>query len=309
MRRRLPPLNALKAFEATARLGSVGMAARELGVTRGAVSQQVAKLEEYLSKALFKRHNNQLTLTDAGLAVKSATTDMLDDLAGMTERLLGGRLRSGLVVSIIPSIGVRWFNRHMADFLAIHPQVRFDLRIEDDPIDFLRNPVDVRICYGEYLYPEFITVPFRRDEAMPLCTPKFLADRHLGPPDAARLRDEDLIHTAWRSGFSTHPTWAAWFAQRGLERDPHVEAGHKVDMSSLAIDLARSGDGIALGQAMLAERELQSGELVAPFDGSIPLQHRYCAVHVRSRTRNALLEAFVAWLAQMQAPGAAPVSG
>jgi LysR family glycine cleavage system transcriptional activator len=304
MHRRLPPLNAIKAFEATARTGSVAMAARELSVTRGAVSQQIAKLEDFLGKALFTRHHNQMFLTDVGLAVKSASTEMMDELAAMTERLLGGGLRSGLAISMIPSIGVRWFNRHMAQFLQLHPGVRLDLRIEDDPIDFFRNPVDVRISYGEHLYPEFVTLPLLRDHATPLCTPTFLRSRRLAQGSPAALRDEDLIHVAWRAGFSVHPTWSAWFAGAGVRREPRAELGHKVDMSGLAIDLARSGEGIALGQGLFAESELASGELVAPFGFRLPLQYQYCAVHPRSRTRNSLVQAFVTWLASimMQPP-------
>ncbi|MFI4889316.1 MAG: LysR substrate-binding domain-containing protein [Steroidobacterales bacterium] len=305
MNRRLPPLNAVKAFEATARLGTAAMAARELHVTRGAVSQQIAKLEDFLGKALFTRRNNQLFLTDVGLAVKSASTEMMDELAAMTERLLGGGARSGLAISVIPSVGVRWFNRHIADFLQLYPDVRLDLRIEDDPIDFFRNPVDVRICYGEHLYPEFVTVPFLHDHATPMCTPKFLKSRRLRSAVPAALRDEDLIHVSWRAGFSTYPTWSAWFAKAGVRREPRAELGHKVDMSSIAIDLARSGEGIALGQAMYAEDELRRGELVAPFDCALPLQYAFCAVHPRSRMRHAIVQNFVKWLAGLAGPQAA----
>jgi LysR family transcriptional regulator, glycine cleavage system transcriptional activator len=301
MHRRLPPLNAVKAFEATARLGTVAMAARELNVTRGAVSQQIAKLEDFLGKALFARHNNQLFLTDVGLAVKSASTEMMDELAAMTERLLGGGTRSALSVSVIPSIGVRWFNRHMSGFLQAYPEVRLDLRIEDDPIDFYRNPVDVRIAYGEHLYPQFVTVPFLRDHAMPMCTPKFLKGRRLGSGAPAALRDEDLIHISWRAGFSSYPTWSAWFALAGVRREPRAELGHKVDMSSLAIDLALSGEGIALGQAMFAQEELRTGALVTPFECLLPLQYEYCAVHPRSRTRNTLVQNFIQWLVKLPA--------
>ncbi len=302
MNRRLPPLNAVKAFEATARLGSVAMAARELHVTRGAVSQQIAKLEDFLGKALFTRRNNQLFLTDVGLAVKSASTEMMDELAAMTERLLGGGARSGLALSVIPSIGVRWFNRHMAGFLRLYPDVRLDLRIEDDPIDFFRNPVDVRICYGEHLYPEFVTVPFLHDHATPMCTPKFLKTRRLRSDLPGTLRDEDLIHVSWRAGFSTYPAWTAWFAKAGIRREPRAELGHKVDMSSIAIDLALAGEGIALGQAMYAEDELHAGALVTPFDCVMPLQYSFCAVHPRSRMRHAIVQNFVAWLSGIPAP-------
>jgi len=297
MPRRLPPLNALKAFEATARLGNEMLAAAELHVTRSAISQQIRKLEDFLGKQLFVRHNNQLVMTDVGLSVYSESTELINGLAAMTDRLLGGELRAGLTVSVLPSLAVRWLNQRLSAFLRLHPDLRIVLHVEDDPVDFVRSRVDVRISFGEHLYPELVTVPFLRDHATVMCTPKFARSRRLASRGPEGLRDEDLIHVAWRSGFSAYPSWSAWFGIAGHAREPRRELGHTVDMSSLALDLAASGAGIALGQQMFAAQELRLGTLVMPFPQVLPLQHQYCAVYSRIGAGNPMVQAFVRWLA------------
>jgi LysR family glycine cleavage system transcriptional activator len=136
MVRKVPPLNALKAFEASARLGSYVLAAAELHVTPGAVSQQIQKLEDFLGRQLFLRRNKQLILTDVGLSVQAASTEMMDGLEAMTRRLMDGSLRSNLIISVLPSLLVHWLNRRLPEFLRANPDVRVDLRLEDDPVDF-----------------------------------------------------------------------------------------------------------------------------------------------------------------------------
>jgi LysR family glycine cleavage system transcriptional activator len=294
--RKLPPLNALKAFEASARLGSFVLAAAELNVTPSAVSQHIRKLEDFYGRQLFIRHNNQLLLTDIARTVHAASSQMMDGLAQLTEQLLGGPVRSNLIVSVLPSIGVRWLNRHLSGFLDAHPEVRLDLRLEEDPVDFFRNRIDVRICYGEHLYPEFVTVPFKRDRVTAMCQPDLLAQGRVHPATPDALHDDDLIHVAWRAGFSSYPAWSAWFASQGLTRHPRLELGHTTDTSSVAIDLACSGRGVVLGQEMLAETELAGGDLVVPIPHWMPLQYDYCVVHAESNKRNKIVGAFVEWL-------------
>jgi LysR family glycine cleavage system transcriptional activator len=294
--RKLPPLNALKAFEASARLGSFVLAAAELNVTPSAVSQHIKKLEDFYGRQLFIRRNNQLLLTDIARTVQAASTQMMDGLGELTDRLLGGPVRSNLIVSVLPSVGVRWLNRRLPEFLNAHPEVRLDLRLEEDPVDFFRSRIDVRLCYGEHLYPEFVTVPFRRDRVTALCRPDFLASQRVDPTAPHTLGDDALIHVAWRAGFSSYPAWTAWFASQGIAWQPRRELGHTTDTSSVAIDLACSGHGVVLGQEMLAETELAAGDLVAPFPHWMPLQYDYCVVHTESNKRNRTIRAFVDWL-------------
>lgn len=297
MSRKLPPLNALKAFESSARLGSFVLAAAELNVTPGAVAQQVKKLEDFYGRQLFIRRNNQLLPTEVALAVQAVSAGMMDELAHLTQRLGEGAVRSKLILSVLPSVGVRWLNRHLPRFLAAHPDIRIDLRLEEDPIDFFRNRVDVRLSYGEHLYPELVSVPIGSDSVTPMCRPEFLAEGRVDPARPDALREEDLIHVTWRVGFSSYPDWSTWLAEQGVGWRPRHEHGHTTDTSSLGIDLARAGCGIVLGQSTLAEAEIEAGELVTPFAHRLPLQHSYYAVHTAANERNPPVRAFIDWLA------------
>ena len=283
MSRRLPPLNALRAFEVSARLGSFALAATELNVTPGAVSQQIKKLEDFYGRQLFVRRNNQLQLTDIGQAVYAVSAELLDELATMTQRIVGGSEQTSLIISVLPSVGVHWLSRRLPEFLRHYPELRVDLRLEEDPVDFFRTRIDVRISYGEHIYPEFVTVPFARDRVTVMCAPALLAD-------------DDLIHIAWRAGFSAYPTWEAWFQAAGHERQVRAERGHKTDTSSLAVDLAARGAGVALAQYLLAGEALAAGTLVAPFTSALDLPYQYCAVHPAAGARNPTVRAFVDWL-------------
>jgi LysR family glycine cleavage system transcriptional activator len=293
--RRLPPLNALKAFEASARLGSFVLAAAELNVTPGAVAQQIKKLEDFYGRQLFIRRNNRLLATDVARAVHAVSADMMDELAKLTQRLIDGAVRSSLILSVLPSVGVRWLNRRLPAFLAANPDVRIDLRLQEDPVDFSRDRIDVRLSYGEHLYPELVT-----DSVTPMCRPELLQSGRVDPTDPDSLRDEDLIHVVWRAGFSSYPDWDTWLAHenggRRNGRSTRRELGHTTDASSLAIDLARAGCGVVLGQSMFAESELAAGDLVAPFARRLPLPYAYCAVHPAAGERNLAVRAFVDWL-------------
>ncbi len=296
--RKLPPLNAIKAFEAVARLGSLSQAARELAVTPGAVSQQIRLLGEFFGKSLFVRKHNRLQLTDAGLSVFADTGEVFERLSTMTERLLQGEPRLHFVVSALPSLAAGWLSHRLGAFLATVPEVRCELRVEDDPVDFTRDHIDVRLCYGEHLYPELVTLPLLRDEVAPLCTPEFRARSALSPDDPATLQDGDLIHTDWGHSFASYPTWGEWFRAAGAERRLNLARGHKASMSSFAVDLAASGAGIALGQRLLSRRQRAEGLLVAPFSLALPLAHDYCLVHPHAKTEKTVVQQFIAWLRQ-----------
>ena len=296
MSRRLPPLNAVRAFEACARLGSLALAAAELCVTPGAVSQQIRKLEDFYGRQLLVRKGNPLIPTEVGQSVYETCAELMGELAAMTQRIVGGPARTRLTLSVLPSVGVRWLNRRLPVFLSVHPQLRVDLRIEDDPVDFFRSRIDVRISYGAHFYPEFVGVPFARDRVTPLCAPALIESGRVRPDDPASLADEDLVHVLWHTGFSAYPTWDAWFAATGLTRHVHSEVGHKTDMSSVAIDLAESGVGVTLGQRLLARDALAAGTLIAPFEASLALPYQYYAVHTPGAAQNATIRAFVEWL-------------
>ena len=273
----LPPLNALRAFEVAARCGGFVDAGQELGVSPSAVSQQVSNLERYFGRELFRRSNNRVALTDAGRAIYAQVAGALHGLSDMTRGLLEGEARPQLVVSLPASLAGRWFLPRFAAFLARTPGVSVDLRIEDDPVDFARHNLDLRVAYGAGSYGDLVVLPLAQDAVLPLCTPETWA--RLGGAGLAGLPDAALIHTHWGPSYASHPTWGEWFAAAGLARQPKVAAGHRASHSSLALDLALAGAGVALGQRLLAAGELAAGRLLAPDPRPLPLGQPYCLVH------------------------------
>ena len=276
---KLPPLNALKYFECAARTGSYVTAAAELNVSPAAISQQVRNLERFLKRKLFTRLNNRIVLTDAGLAIQAGITPALEDIAALTHRVLAGSSRSKLVVSVIPSLAECWFMPAFAAF-AEAAAFRIDLRIENDPVDFANGEIDLRIGYASAPYPGLQAVPLFRDAVLPLCHPS-LAERL-----SLRSADDSLfIHTNWGEDFASHPSWDEWFSAFLPARKVDTAKGHRVGSSQLAIDFARRGLGIALGQRALSQEALRAGELVALDENVLPLGHDYCAIYPRAKAR------------------------
>ncbi len=288
----LPPLNALRAFEAAARAGGYVGAARELGVTPAAISQQVRHLEAYLGKRLFTRLNNRVILTDAGQAIFADTSEAFQAIAAATDRTLRAPTRARLVVSVLPSVAQTWAAPRLAAMVRQEPQMRFALRVEDDPVDFEHGAIDLRICYGTALYPDLVTLPLGRDAVLPMCSPAY-RDRLGAPgPDLAGVPEDDLIHTDWGPAFGSLPGWETWFARAGLPGRGRAR-GFVVGMSGLALDFAREGLGVALGQRMMAEADLRAGRLVTLSPLALPLGHPYSLVHPPGRSRKAGLQRLI----------------
>ncbi len=287
----LPPLNALKSFESAARTGSYVAAAAELKVTPAAVSQQVRHLESFLRRKLFTRLNNRIVLTDAGQAVYAGITPALEEIAALTARVVSGTSRTTLVVSVLPSLAECWFVPAIAGFLKNETSIKIDLRVEEDPVDFAAREIDLRLCYGTNLYPDLSTVPLFRDHVVPMCAPELAAGA-----DLSRLDDGLLIHTNWGHAFASLPRWAEWFQRHMPGRAVDERKGHRAGSSSLALDFARRGLGVALGQRQLAEEDIAQGRLVILSPAALLLGHDYSAVYPQAKSRRPGLHQLMAYL-------------
>lgn len=296
MSRKLPPLNALRAFEAAARYGGYISAAQELGVTPAAISHQVKNLEQFFGKLLFSRYNNSLSLTDDGIKVFTDSTEALERLEKMTARMYESEVRTRLVISVIPSLANRWLKRVLHEYFALDPATYLDIRVENDPVDFARHNIDVRISYGSHLYPDFRTQAVYQDTVQPMCTPHFLKRIIIDVKNPATLSDEYLIHVNWPPSFASHPTWADWFASVGSDHIPIPGRSHRVDMSALAVDLALANAGFILGQKLLTVEEISMGQLIVPFQQSIPLGHSYCLVCAHTKYKKPIVKNFINWI-------------
>lgn len=290
----LPPLNAYRAFESAARTGGYVTAAKELGVSPAAVSGQVRNLEEFLGKKLFTRFNNRILLTDAGQAIFAGVSESLREISDLSEKIKSGSTRSRLIISVLPSLANRWLVPKLATLTAGEPTLRIDIRAEEEPIDFMRHNIDLRICYGTNLFPEMRTVHLTQDEVLPICSPTYLKRNPIcAKAGMEGVSDDDLIHTNWGPSFASHPNWQAWFAKVGSVRRPSEASGCLVNMSSLALDLARDGVGVALGQHMMASDDLAAGRLVPLSAIALPLGHSYNLVYPHNKASKVGMQALI----------------
>ena len=274
---RLPPLNAIRAFEVAARAGSFTLAASELGVSSAAVSQQIRNLEGWFGKQLFVRSGNRIALTDAGHAIYPQTARAPGDIAAIGRRMLEGGVRTRLVVSVPFSLAELWLAPRLALLLDAFPHMAIDVRAEDDPVDLARQNIDLRISYGDYHYPGLRMVRLVHDEVLPVCAPEFWRRHGDGAAGLGDLHESMFIHTNWGPNYASHPSWADWFEAAGTNRSPDPSHGRRVGLSSLAIASARLGLGIALGQRVMASDDIAAGRLIALSTTSVRLGHPYCA--------------------------------
>lgn len=292
----LPPLNALRAFEAAARHLSFAAAAEEIGVSAAAISQQIRKLEDYLGKQVFLRHNNRITLTDAGQEIFADFAAALQLISDATEEHVLKRSKSRLIISSIESVAQTWLIPRLAELTRAHPDFRFDLRVEPDPVDFARDAIDLRLGYDPAHYTDHIVIPLTHDNVLPICSPAYLQARpDVAGAGMAAVPDEDLIHTNWGRNFASLPTWQTWYLANGLP-PPIASKGLLADNSAVVLDLAREGFGVALGQRLLAQNDLAAGRLVTLTESSLDLGRNYCLAFPRHKQRKRALVLLADWL-------------
>ncbi|KUJ77280.1 LysR family transcriptional regulator [Ruegeria profundi] len=278
---RLPPLNSLKAFEATVRLGGFTSAADELGVSPAAVSMQVKKAEEFLGKTLFRRTHNSLLLTDAGRSYYPAIAEALMGISTVTDQLLETEARSRIVISTIQSLAEIWVVPAVSRFRKHYPGTGIELRIEPDPVDLLRTQADIRITYESHLYPQHSSVPMFRDTAYPYCTRDFY-NRYIAKGGIAAVPDNLLIHTDWGEQYASHPTWAGWFRAEGVAKTPDMRKGLRAGGAAVAFALAVQGAGIALVPKFLTDAKPDKDQFTFPARRGLPLPYDYFAITPRT---------------------------
>lgn len=256
-RPRLPPLNAIKAFEAAARLASFTRAAQELGVTHGAVSRQIRVLEEWLGVPLFRRTSRSAEPTQTGADLLAAVTPALDRLADAALRAGGGApLRGVIRVAALPTFAMRWLIPRLAEFQREYPGIELRIVTGSTPAEQFRMGVDAVIS-GPARQPGWAGRRFLGEARLPLLSGQLLEARPLRAP--ADLRRHTLLHSA-----SLPDSWPRWLAAADV---PDLKpAGEQVfEHFYFAIQAAVEGLGVVMGPVALVADELQDGRLVAPF--------------------------------------------
>lgn len=294
MARRLPPLNALRAFEAAARHLSFTKAAEELFVTQAAVSHQVKALEEHLGLQLFRRYNRRLMLTDAGQGYLPSLRDAFDSIALATEQLSRVGSSGSLTVSVLNSFAAKWLLPNLVAFREAHPEIDVLVSASDHIVDFTRDNVDMAIRYGAGNYPGLEVNFLMGDVVFPVCSPALL---ETGPPLRVPqdLQNHTLLHDTTSGSVDGTLSWAGWLKAAGVTGlDPRKGPGFT--HSNLVLQAAIDGQGVALGRSALAGSDLEAGRLVRPFGPDIPSQYNYYIVVPSGRGDHAKINTFRLWL-------------
>jgi LysR family transcriptional regulator, glycine cleavage system transcriptional activator len=285
--RRLPPLNALKAFEAAARNESFTRAADELCVTQGAVSQQVKALEVSLGITLFSRERQRLVITPAGREYLTVIRDALDRIAIGTERLVQGRGSGVLTVSTSPDFAAKWLVNRLGRFAESHPEIDLRVSATMHQVDFVREDVDLAIRHGDGKWPGLDVVRLCSERLFPVCSPKLLSGRHPITTASDLLRFPLLRLDDWT-------TWTRWFKAAGVANP--VVRGPTLNRASMLIDAAVDGQGIALARTALAAWDMLNGRLVKPIDVCLRMPNTYWIVCPKAASNAAKIEAVRTWL-------------
>lgn len=288
MLRRLPPLNALKAFEAAARHESFTRAAEELCVTQGAVSHQVKALEAELGIKLFLRERQRLVITEAGREYLVVLRDAFDRIGVGTERLVQRQSAGVITVSTSPDFAAKWLVNRLGRFAETHPGL--DLRVSATlhHVDFAREDVDLAVRHGDGNWAGLDVVRLCTEQLFAVCSPKLLAGRKriTKPSDVLKF---PLLH------LDDSNAWAKWFEAVGLQGADHLH-GPVLNRASMVIDAAIDGQGIALARTTLAATDLINGRLVRPFAEALRLSKAYWIICPKATAALPKITTFRDWL-------------
>ncbi len=286
--RKLPPLNGLRAFEATGRHLSFTRAADELNVTQTAVSHQIKGLEAQLGLRLFHRSPGRVELTREGRLLLPGLTEAFDRLAQAVEDVKPASSNRTLVVSVTPSFGSKWLAPRLSRFWRTHPEIDLNIQHTMEVVDLARDEVDLAVRFGDGDWPGLTAEKLVVFDRVPICSPALLAGpKPLTVPDD--LRHHTLIHE------DDHDAWIEWLSVAGVtgldpRRGPVVD-----DLSTLA-RLVLDGAGVGLAPFSLIEEELKSGRVVQPFDLTLPEEAGYHLVYLPGTEKLPRAAAFRAFL-------------
>lgn len=279
-----PFLNGIRAFEAAARAGSFTEAARELHVTAAAVSRLVKLLEARMGVALFTRHANRLTLTEAGRQYRDGLVPLLDALGRLTEQVAERGGRSVLTVGVGPTFAIRWLIPRLADWQRRHPGIEVRITTGGATVPFVDGwTCGIRLGAGDW--PGLVATSLFAADLVPVCRPA-IAARLSAPADLAH---ECLLRVA-----HAPEDWSRWLEQAGA---PGIRAeGPVFDVYGQTLQAAADGLGVAMGIRPYVDDDLAAGRLVAPFPLAVPKGRGWWLVHREARAAEPALRAFRDWL-------------
>ena len=296
MLRHIPGLQSLKAFDASARHLNFTRAAAELNVTPAAVSHQIKELEEAIGVPLFQRTSRHMQLTKQGQILKPAIADALEGLTRALQKLRQVENPTQVRVTASPSIAAKWLVPRIDRFLESMPGADVRIDVSSEPLDFDREDIDVAIRFGDGVYPGLVVEKLFHDTLFPVCSPALLegAKPLREPKDLLQFT---LIHLDWEAQGAVWPNWRMWMLAAGV-KDFNDTRGLHFSQTSLAVQAAVDGHGVALGDSTLVADDLASGRLVKPFELSLksPAQFAYHLITRRDTAERPMTRAFRNWI-------------
>ncbi len=294
MYKKLPPLKALRAFEASARHGSLTKAAEELFVSAGAVSQQVKLLEEFIDQPLFERRHRQIVLTETGKLLMPGVSAAFDQIQLSVDKVMHHQRAKPLTISAAPAFAGRWLVPRLQSFNQQYPEI--DVRIDTSCglSDLVHSDIDVGIRFGSGHYPGLQSDFLSCQEVFPVCAPGLVKpETPLKNPDD--LQHYQLLHYDYPTPNTNWPDWQMWLAAVGSS-SVESHRGLRFLEVNLLIDAAIQGQGVALAGSISVEAALASGALIRPFEMSIPLDLAYYFVAHESKIHQPAISFFRKWL-------------
>ena len=277
------PLNALRAFEASARHLNFRLAGLELKVTQAAVSQQVRMLEQRLGTPLFKRLPRGLGMTDEARALLPVLTDAFNRIETVVRQFEGGRVRELLTIGVVGTFAVGWLLPRLKSFRESHPFIELRLLTNNNLVDLAAEGLDFAIRFGDGSWPATDNAWLMDAPLTVLCAPE-VAQRLATPADLGK----EILLRSYRED-----EWPLWFAAAGIE--PWPVNGPVFDSSRLMVEAAMQEAGVALAPSAMFARELKRGLLVRPFAAEV-LIGAYWLTSLKSRPLSPAMTAFRAWV-------------
>jgi len=296
MLRLIPGLQALKAFDAASRHLSFSKAARELNLTPAAISHQIKELEEQTGVSLFERTSRSMQLTKAGHILRASVAEALGGLTGALLRIRQMENPRQLRVTASPSIAAKWLVPRLDRFLGSHPGSDVRVDVSQSLPDFDRDGLDVAIRFGKGDYPGLEVEKLFEDTVFPVCSPALLSnDRPLREP--RDLLRHTLIHLDWEAQGAVWPNWRMWMLAAGI-KDFNDTRGLHFNQTSLAVQAAVDGNGVALGDSTIVADDIAAGRLVKPFELSLrsPPHFAYYLIMTKESAERPIVKAFRDWI-------------
>jgi LysR family glycine cleavage system transcriptional activator len=288
---RLPPMNAVRAFEAVGRHLSITLAAEELHVTPGAISRQVQTLEEFLGTPLLKRGHRQVTLTRHGADFHRAAARAVDLLRAAASRMRKAG-RKQLKIRAYTTFAMRWLIPRLSGFQSAHPEIEVLLTASLEDVDFRREDLDAAIRLGDGQWPGVNRHRLVDNVLAPVCSPALLKGRAKLLRKPADLRHFTLLHSIARPD-----DWAYWLDANDASQQVDAASGMTYQSSAMAYAAAVEGQGLAMAQRFLVEDDLRAGKLVMPFKKTVDMgDYTYYLLTPAGRPESASMKQFRAWL-------------